>query len=58
MNEPVPVYGAVPPVADTSTVVVPPLHNIVPGNELDDNAVGSDTFPVVVEVHPFASVTV
>ena len=51
-------YGAVPPVADTTTVVVPPLHNIVPGNELADNAVGSDTFPVVVEVHPFASVTV
>ena len=33
---PVPVYGAVPPVALTTTVVVPPLHNIVPAVELAD----------------------
>ena len=30
MYEPVPVNGSVPPVADTVTVVVPPLHAIVP----------------------------
>jgi hypothetical protein len=30
VNVPVPVYGAVPPVAETTTVVLPPLHAIVP----------------------------
>ena len=47
-----------PPVADTVTVVVPPLHKILPA--LDDalNAVGSLTVPVVCDVQPLASVTV
>ena len=30
---PVPVYGAVPPSAVTVTVVVPPLHAIVPASD-------------------------
>ena len=55
---PSPLYGLVPPVADTVTVVVPPLHKILPA--LDDalNAVGSLTVPVVCEVQQLASVTV
>ena len=58
MKVPVPVYGDVPPVAVTVTVVVPPLQSIVPA--LDDavNCVGCEMLPEVVEVHPFASVTV
>ena len=40
MKEPVPVYGAVPPVAETVTEVDPPLHAIVPALEEADNAVG------------------
>jgi hypothetical protein len=51
-------YGAVPPEAVTVTVVCPPLQDIVPA--LDDASItaGSDTVPVVVELHPLASVTV
>ena len=58
MKVPVPVYGDVPPVALTVTVVVPPLQAIVPA--LDDavNCVGSLIVPDVVAVQPFASVTV
>ena len=33
MKVPVPEYGAVPPDADTVTVVVPPKHAIVPADE-------------------------
>ena len=50
------VYGAVPPVAVTVTVVVPPLHNIASAVELDDNAVGMAMDISVEEVHPFESV--
>ena len=51
-------YGAVPPSAVTVTVVVPPLQDIVAA--LDDASItaGSVTVPVVVELHPLASVTV
>ncbi len=58
MNEPSPVYGAVPPVADTTTVVVPPLQRIAPAVDEATKAAGSVTVPVVVEVQPLASVTV
>ena len=58
VNVPVPEYGAVPPVAVTVTVVVPPLQDIVPAVELASKVVGSVTVPVVVEIQPFASVTV
>ena len=40
MNVPVPEYGAVPPVADTVTEVVPPLQVIVPADAEATNAVG------------------
>ena len=58
VNVPVPVYGAVPPSAVTVTVVVPPLQDIAAA--LDDASItaGSVTVPVVVELHPFSSVTV
>ena len=42
-------YGAVPPVADTVTVVVPPLQAIVPALDVD---VGG-TFTVIVAVPEF-----
>ena len=58
MKVPVPVYGAVPPVAVTVTVVVPPLQSIVPALDETVNCVGSLTLPVVVAVQPLASVTV
>ncbi len=47
-----------PPVADIVTVVVPPLHEIVPAVDEATNAVGSVTVIVVEFVQPFASVTV
>ena len=47
-----------PPLADTVTVVVPPLHNMVPADEDADRVVGSVTVPVVVDEQPLASVTV
>ena len=58
MKLPVPVYGAVPPLADTVTVAVPPLHRM---EVADDEAVsteGSITVMLVVEVQPLPSVTV
>jgi hypothetical protein len=58
VNVPVPKYGAVPPEAVTVTVVVPPLQDIVPALDEATNTAGSDTVPVVVELHPLASVTV
>ena len=58
MKVPVPLYGAVPPVALTVTVVVPPWQAIVPALDEAVNWVGSLTLPVVIAVHPFASVTV
>ena len=58
VNVPVPVYGAVPPVADTVTVELPPKHNIAVALLVADNAVGSPIVMVVVVEQPFASVTV
>ena len=58
MKVPVPLYGAVPPVALTVTVVVPPLQAIVPALEEAVNCVGSLTLPDAVAVQPLASVTV
>ena len=58
VNVPVPLYGAVPPEAVTVTVVVPPKQDIVPALDEATNTAGSDTVPVVVELHPLASVTV
>ena len=55
---PVPVYGAVPPVADTVTVELPAKHNIAVALLVADNAVGSPIVMVVVVEQPFASVTV
>ncbi len=58
VNEPSPVYGAVPPVAVTVIVADPPLHKIEVAEDHATTAVGSVTVIVVDEVHPFASVTV
>ena len=58
VKSPVPLYGAVPPVADTVTVEVPPLQSIVVDELEADNAVGSVMVIVVVVEHPLASVTV
>ena len=58
VKSPVPVYGPVPPVADTVTVDDPPLHKIAVDDELATNAVGSVTMMLVVAAHPLASVTV
>ena len=58
MKLPVPEYGAVPPVALTATVVVPPLQEIDPADEDALNTAGSVTVPPVIEEHPLASVTV
>ena len=58
MNVPVPEYGAVPPVAETVTEVVPSLQAIEPVEEEATNVVGSSTEPEVTEVQPLASVTV
>ena len=44
--------------AETVTVDEPPLHKIAVDDELATNAAGSVTVMLVVEVHPFASVTV
>jgi hypothetical protein len=55
---PVPEYGVVPPVALTVTVVVPPLHEIDPADEVALRTADSNTETLVTEVHPFASVTV
>jgi len=60
VNVPVPVYGAVPPVAVTVTVVVP-FEQRIAGPVTDEaatKAVGCVILPVVTEVQPLASVTV
>ena len=58
VKSPVPLYGAVPPVAETVTVEVPPLQSIAVDELEADNAVGSVMVIVVVVEQPFASVTV
>ena len=58
VKSPVPLYGAVPPVAETVTVEVPPLQSMVVDELEADNAVGSVMVIVVVVEHPLASVTV
>ena len=59
LNVPVPVYGAVPPVALTVTVDEPPLHKIAVA---DEAATTADAGCVIVTeplaVHPAPSVTV
>ena len=56
VNVPVPVYGAVPPAAVTVTVVVPPLHKIVPALLLAVKAVGWVIVTVPDVVQPLLSV--
>ncbi len=58
VKSPVPLYGAVPPMAETVTVEVPPLQSMVVDELEADNAVGSVMVIVVVVEHPLASVTV
>ena len=58
VKSPVPLYGAVPPVADTVTVEVPPLQSIAVELLLASRTVGSLIVMVVVVEQPFASVTV
>lgn len=61
VNVPVPVYGAVPPVAVTVTVVVPPLQSIAaPAEEDAANCCDGPgaTVALTVELHPLPSVTV
>jgi hypothetical protein len=56
---PVPVYGKIPPVPETSTCPLPPLHKIDDAMELE--AVKKEGCVKVIEsiaVQPFASVTV
>src|SRR6185436_19817924 len=55
---PVPVYGSVPPVADTVTTVVPPLQAIVPAEEDAVSTLGSVIVTWVVDIQPRLSVTV
>ena len=58
VKSPVPLYGAVPPVAETVTVEVPPLQSIAVELLLASRTVGSLIVMVVVVEQPFASVTV
>ena len=58
VKSPVPLYGAVPPVAETVTVEVPPLQSMAVELLLASRTVGSLIVMVVVVEHPFASVTV
>ena len=58
LNVPSPLYGAVPPVALTVTVELPPLHRIAVLDEAATTASGSVIVPLVIEVQPLASVTV
>ena len=58
VKSPVPLYSAVPPVAETVTVEVPPLQSIAVDELEADNAVGSVMVMVVVVEHPLASVIV
>ena len=54
---PVPVYGIVPPEADTVTVVVPPLQRICGAVAVAVRSVGLTMLIVAVAVHPLVSVT-
>ena len=59
IKEPVPVYGELPPVAETITVELPPKHEI--GVEVSEatNCVGAViTIPLMDVIHPLASVIV
>ena len=59
MKSPVPTYGAVPPVAATVTVVVPPKQLITGALDVAAKTAGAaNTVPVVVEEHPLASLTI
>ena len=58
MNEPVPEYGAVPPLAVTVTVAVPPLHAIAVADDEATNILGAVTVMVVFFEQPWESVTV
>ena len=58
VKSPVPLYGAVPPVAETVTVEVPPLQSIAVELLLASRTIGSVMVMVVVVEQPFASVTV
>src|SRR5437764_652762 len=58
LNVPVPVYGAVPPLALTVTVELPPLARMGVADEAAVSADGWVMSPVVVAVQPLASVTV
>src|SRR5665647_2827234 len=58
VNVPVPVYGAVPPVALIVTVDVPPLHAIAVCVSAGTSKVGSVIVTDIDLLQPFASVTV
>ena len=58
VNVPVPLYGDVPPFALTVTLVVPPLHNILPCTDVALNALGSVMFTVANALQLLKSVTV
>ena len=58
VKSPVPLYGAVPPVADTVTVEEPPLQSIAVDELEASRTVGSLIVMVVVVEQPLASVTV
>ena len=52
-------YGAVPPAATTSTVVVPPLHEMIPTFAVAFNNDNGCVIEIVsICVQPFASFTV
>ncbi len=58
VNEPVPLYGGVPPLAVTLRVEAPPLHAIGVAVTDADSRAGSVIVTDVEAEHPFASVTV
>ncbi len=58
VKSPVPLYGAVPPVAETVTVEEPPLQSIAVEKLEASRTVGSLIVMVVVVEQPLASVTV
>ena len=59
MNTPVPLYGEVPPEAETVTVVVPPWQAMAaPWEEETLRAEGSVMVILVTAVQPLSSVTV
>ncbi len=58
VKSPVPLYGAVPPVADTVTVEVPPLQSIAVDELVASRTVGSVMVTVIVATQPSASITV